>query len=191
MMSYVPKKSKAVVLLSSMHKSPDVVVEIKHKPNMILFYNETKGGVDSLDQLAHRYTVKRRTKRWPLVYFMNIVDIAALATYIIWLGKNPLWRNKQKTKRRQFLLQLGEILTEPNIRRRMLSNTREQLRSDFANAGYTPDQPTTSSLVAQPAKKKRCHSCARNKDRKVKTSCSKCFKPTCPEHGHFVCNDCN
>ncbi|XP_067671704.1 piggyBac transposable element-derived protein 4-like [Haliotis asinina] len=63
MVSYVPKKSKAVILLSTMHNSPDVIVDKNHKPEMILFYDETKGGVESLDQLAHPYGVKRKTKR--------------------------------------------------------------------------------------------------------------------------------
>ncbi|XP_046575728.1 piggyBac transposable element-derived protein 4-like [Haliotis rubra] len=190
MVSYVPKKSKAVILLSTMHSSPDVIVDKNHKPEMILFYNETKGGVDSLDQLAHRYSVKRKTNRWPVVYFMNMVDIAAIAAYIIWLGKNPLWQNKQRTRRRHFLLELGEALTGPNIQRRMASNTREQLRCDFANAGYTAEVRTTSSEASPPAKKRRCHSCPRSSDRKVKTCCTKCMKPTCPQHGRFVCHDC-
>ena len=47
LVSYSPKKGKTVVLLSSMHVgSTDVSEEIPHKPEVILFYNNTKSGVD-------------------------------------------------------------------------------------------------------------------------------------------------
>ena len=40
-------------------------------------YKETKAGVDTLDQVVRFYTTKRRSKRWPVVIFYNIMDIAA------------------------------------------------------------------------------------------------------------------
>eukprot|EP00064_Thunnus_orientalis_P025106 superscaffoldBa00011911_g25432 len=53
MVSYVRKKGKAVVLLSTMHH--DKVVDEnsrKKKPEVITFYNKTKGGVDTTDQMV-------------------------------------------------------------------------------------------------------------------------------------------
>lgn len=48
--SYVPKRNPSVVLLSSMHHSHTVDID-SGKPEIILFYNETKGAVDTIDQL--------------------------------------------------------------------------------------------------------------------------------------------
>ena len=55
--SYLPKKNKKIVtLLTTQHDQPDVVVEKKCKPEAILFYNDTKGGVDTLDWMDKKYT---------------------------------------------------------------------------------------------------------------------------------------
>ena len=53
--SYVPKKGKAVVLLSTVHHD-DTVTAIAGKPEMIINYNEIKGAVDTLDKIVHAYS---------------------------------------------------------------------------------------------------------------------------------------
>ena len=41
-------------------------------------------------KILAEYTVKQRTTRWPLAFcFFNIVDIASLASYIIYMEHNP------------------------------------------------------------------------------------------------------
>ena len=67
--SYVAKKKKAVVLLSSMHMSGEVEETQLVKPEIIKYYNKTKSGVDTMDKMLGEYTVKRRTLRWPLPFF--------------------------------------------------------------------------------------------------------------------------
>ena len=54
-------------------------------------YNATKGGVDSLDELVTGYSCKRRTLRWTLVIFFNILDIFAYNAFVIWMPLNPDW----------------------------------------------------------------------------------------------------
>nr|XP_004208062.2 piggyBac transposable element-derived protein 4-like [Hydra vulgaris] len=49
--SYVPKKNKAVILLSTFQYSNDIVMDHNEKPCIILDYNKYKGGVDTLDQI--------------------------------------------------------------------------------------------------------------------------------------------
>ncbi len=53
MVSYVPKKGKAVVLLSSMHDDKVVDDGVKRKPEIIQHYKRMKGGVDMMDQMVH------------------------------------------------------------------------------------------------------------------------------------------
>ncbi|KAK9513200.1 hypothetical protein VZT92_026754 [Zoarces viviparus] len=53
MVSYVPKKGKAVVLLSTMHDDRAVDDNsVKKKPEVIQYYNQTKSGVDTMDQMV-------------------------------------------------------------------------------------------------------------------------------------------
>lgn len=48
LMGYVQKKGKSVVLLSTMHNDKAVdESNQKKKPDVIQFYNKTKGGVDT------------------------------------------------------------------------------------------------------------------------------------------------
>ena len=81
-----------------MHDDAAVDDTPKRKPEMVWYYNRTKGGVDKMDQLAHTYTVKRRTKRWPLVVFMNLLDIAAIAAYTAWTVKFAAWNVKDSSR---------------------------------------------------------------------------------------------
>jgi hypothetical protein len=62
LVSYVPKKNKSVVLLSSLHHDSAICSD-SGKPEIIAFYNKTKGAVDMLDKMYARYTVQRATHR--------------------------------------------------------------------------------------------------------------------------------
>ena len=69
--SYVPKKNKPVILLSTVHSDTAVNVDEQKKPHMIMYYNKYKIGVDTMDQMVSRYTCHRRTQRWPLAIFFQ------------------------------------------------------------------------------------------------------------------------
>ncbi len=62
--SYVPKKGKPVVLLSSMHHDDEIDVNNSNKIAIIMHYNATKSGMDNLDHLARFYSCKRKTLKW-------------------------------------------------------------------------------------------------------------------------------
>ena len=75
MVSRHPKRSKFVLLLSSLHHNSNIAES--GKPEIGEFYNKTKAGVDALDQKVRHYTTYRKTYRWPLAVFYNILDISA------------------------------------------------------------------------------------------------------------------
>lgn len=52
LVSYVPKKGKNVLVLSTAHKEPKVEDGGKRKPQMILDYNKSKGAGGHLDQVS-------------------------------------------------------------------------------------------------------------------------------------------
>ena len=55
---YKCKPNKNVVLLSSLHQSVGVASNPKKIPETMEFYNSTKYGVDVVDQMARKYSVK-------------------------------------------------------------------------------------------------------------------------------------
>ena len=95
------KKNKAVLLLSTMHNSISVTDDDEKKPEINIFYNETKGGVDCLDMLVHNYMSKRQTRRWPMSFFHNLVDVVGVPASIVWTCQHPKW-NAHKTNASYF-----------------------------------------------------------------------------------------
>ncbi|GFN81878.1 PiggyBac transposable element-derived protein 4 [Plakobranchus ocellatus] len=78
--SHHSKKGKNVLLLSTMH-SVSERCEARGKPEIVLTYNKSKGGVNTMDQMAYAFT--ERTKRWLLVALFNITDLSTNDTRVI------------------------------------------------------------------------------------------------------------
>jgi hypothetical protein len=196
LVSYVPKINKAVLLLSSKHHDLKVDTE-NGKPHIILDYNKTKGAVDTVDQMCHKYSVRRGTRRWPLCVFYNMLDIAALNALVIWKEKNPDWNKNKRFKRRLFLEELGTCLISHLLEVR--SQTSKFLHKDVQNAiavmGYPRMEKALEELneASTDSKRKRCSFCDRSKDRKTLNKCYKCSEPVCNEHSvkQLFCNTCS
>lgn len=114
MVSYIPKKNKTVILLSTMH-SQGVDEETK-KPEIILSYNSTKGGVDTFDQLCHSTTVSRKTRRWPLRILYGMLDIAGVNSFVIYKHNAS---NDKAPKHSDFLKGLALSLVEEHLKKRI------------------------------------------------------------------------
>ncbi|XP_055356458.1 uncharacterized protein LOC129601623 [Paramacrobiotus metropolitanus] len=113
LVSYVPKKGKAVMLLSSFHHSDATAETAEQKPEIILTYNATKAGVDTVDQLVQYYTVKRITRRWPMSAYYNIIDISAINAFVVY-SEMPQFA---KSPRREFLKTLAYSLVREKAQR--------------------------------------------------------------------------
>ena len=71
LVSYVPRKNKSVVLLSSSHvQFLEGELSATGKPRIILEYNATKGGADTIDQIRQEYSCARATRRWTMAQFV-------------------------------------------------------------------------------------------------------------------------
>nr|XP_023026647.1 piggyBac transposable element-derived protein 4-like [Leptinotarsa decemlineata] len=62
LVSYIPKKNKNILLVSGIHFD-DKIDENTNKPEIIIDYNQTKGGVDCVDKLCAAYDVSRNSRR--------------------------------------------------------------------------------------------------------------------------------
>lgn len=118
MVSYVLKKNKVVRVLSTYILDNSLSDKHHRKLIMILHYNDTKGRIDNADKLICEYSCARRISRWTFRLFMNMLDIAALNSYIIWITKNPDWNETKHSRRYHFLLALGKEISLEHITRR-------------------------------------------------------------------------
>ena len=83
LVSYAPCRNRYVFLLSSSHGrgviSPG---DPQLRPQMILDYNGGKGGEDQMDENVGEFSCIRKTVRWPLLVFFNIIDVACNNAFI-------------------------------------------------------------------------------------------------------------
>ncbi|UYV75169.1 hypothetical protein LAZ67_12002726 [Cordylochernes scorpioides] len=179
LVSYVSKRGKSVILLSTMHPTATIDEETneKKKPEMITFYNMTKGGVYLLDQKTSLYSVGRRTKRWPLCIFFELLNIAGINCKLLFDGDQP--QNIYKG-RKDFLKALSlELVTEYHHIRSTTKSFSKPLRSIVRKHAEDIPEPLSKA-------QKRCHLCSYKKDRKTKTLCQKCQKNVCKEHSIII-----
>ena len=78
----------------------------KKNPKQYFFYNETKVGVDVLDQMSRCYSVKAGSRHWPIHVFYNVIDMALINSWIIY--KHVCNSN---ISRRMFIQRVSKELT--------------------------------------------------------------------------------
>ena len=158
---YWPKKDCVVNMLSTMHSLVEKASNsAEKKPEVILYSNSTKSGVDILDNMVQTYTCKRMTRRWSVALFYNIIEVSAVNAYVVWQqlhGKNN--RMFSKKRRRKFLILLGKELAGMSMQKRRAI----QFQSNKKRTAATENQATK-------AKKARYYLCERSKDRQMQTS---------------------
>ncbi|EFN81797.1 hypothetical protein EAI_04159, partial [Harpegnathos saltator] len=187
LLSHIPKKNKIAIVASSYSKTTEVT---NGKPNIIIHYNKTKGGTDSFDQLCHAYTVTKRTNRWPMRYFFDILDQAALNTRIL---LNCLRQNldQNKIRAKYSLEDLSLHLITPYLRSRI--NNPSLCRDLRIAIGAILDIDEVESKGEErpylPVKT-RCGLCERKTDRKTKELCPSCRRPMCNTHRVYMCVEC-
>ena len=166
---YQCKKSKSVNILSSLHPNVAIPSENnpKKKPETVLFCNETKVGVDVLDQMSRCYSVKAGSRRWPIHVFYNVIDMALINSWIIY--KHVC---NSSISRRMFIQRVSEELTEGTPNKRLQTE---------GNAAVAECAPT-------PKKRKTC--CGKGCRNRATDICVICKKTVCGKCQTKQCKTC-
>lgn len=147
---------------------------------MILDYNIGKCGVDTLDQLVRTYNCYRTTNRWPVVLFMNLLNISAYNALVLFLSIHPEYEQRSGQPRKRFLIRLAKSLIG------IQHAPQLPLRAVLQAAGA----PAVGPQPAVAPKQRRCDFCPRHRDRKTKTICKDCKRPLCSQHAVIKCPNC-
>lgn len=189
LVSFKSKKTKIVSLLSTMHEKPVINPRTK-KPEIIETYNATKGGVDSLDQMCKNYSCKRKTARWPLIVFFDILDISGINSFVIYT-QNASKHNRKIYTRCDYLIELAEELIKPWMKCRLqIASLPKTLRARIIDDLGEENAPATS-VAGTTGKRTTCAICPAKKRRMTENYCVKCAKPFCKEHRALICTQCN
>ena len=181
-------KSKKVQLLTTIHHKPSVME--KSKTDIQMFYNAAKGGVDTFDQLCANTSCIRGTRRWPMCFFYNIVNLAYTNSYIL---HQVQCKGGITFTRKAFGLKLAEHLT------RLWALSRLQQKTMHRDVRFliglvfnvNSDIPIDDVEGEGPKKRNRCHMCPRASNKKSRVTCVRCKKTTCPDHYNVVCKKCS
>lgn len=185
LVSFVPKKGKAVLLVSSMHSSPAQDAEV-NKPEIISFYNNTKSGVDSLDEKCVTYCTGRRTRRWPMAIMFRIMDISAVNAFIL----HQAARDNPQQTRLQFMKNLAKQLVTEELERRLgNSRLRQEVRISIRKI-LGKEEEQIASGTDKLSTRKYCSICPKKLKRKTSTICKCCKQPVCGQCSSAVCHNC-
>ena len=172
---YQAKQKKSFCLLSSMHSLADVdASNEKKKPEMILFYNSNKVGIDCFDQMARLYTTRSASRRWPVAVWGNILDIAAINFYVLYKKLT-----NERIIRRQFILMLVENLLGkaepcPSNSNRQFKGDGEEVRKQRKCHGVCCNNKTVSTCIL--CQKLTCGKCSQDNFRVTHVKCLACVK---------------
>jgi hypothetical protein len=172
--AYVSWKYRSVLLLSSGHYSVSVdSCDEKLKSLMIMEYNKAKGRVDTFYQNIDEYSCRRKTTRWPLLLYYNILDVSAFNAFLL------MRANGYTKSRSEFIRNLTLQLATPFVSRRVLAQrTTTDAKARAALIGiYSP--PTVIQLAETTSSNPgRCRMCGKN----TRSRCDACGKSCCPSH---------
>jgi hypothetical protein len=174
MVTYIPRKYRSVVLLSSSHFSAEIDdSQDRSKPMMILDYNKCKGGVDTLDENIEEFTCRRKTTRWPLLLYFNILDVATFNAFLL------MRANGYSKSRAEFIRNLTLQLATALINERVLAQRTSRDAKECA-AVIGIHAPATVVTLGEPTtcNPGRCRICGKN----ARSRCNVCGKPCCTSH---------
>lgn len=207
LVSHAPKPNKVVLLMSTQHHAPMVDAH-SGKPEIMLFYNSTKGGVDVLDAMVEKCMGKPPLNRWPTAVLFFLLGVAQVnSTTILLLNRGHGTSEVSNGVRREMAFSLARGLVMPHIQDRVANPTG--LNSDITMAiSYvtgTSQSQIQQRRVTQAVTRGRCVACLgelkgsagfrQQKDKMPKEPpCEKCQNYVCKRHGKTirVCDpDCN
>lgn len=197
LLSYKPRPSKMVYLLSSCDEE-GTVNPVSKKPHMIEFYNKTKGGVDTFDQMCSVMSCNRKTNRWPMCIFYAMINISCINAYVIYCH-NASTLGQKIMSRRDFMKKLQSELVEPWLKMRLavptmpthiktkIQNILALNRDEGASNSTANLRPTQAQYLN---KRKVCGLCSYKQRRMTKSYCTKCKTAICGEHKADFCLNC-
>ena len=206
--SHCPRRGKLVILASTMHKQ-SLVDQRSKKPETVLFYNSTKGGVDVIDAIIESTGSSCGVvRRWPTRVLTFMVSASCLNAYHVFVTRFPQHRHADGKHggRKAFCRALAEELMIPQVKRREAMyqergslnrvtvnaissvlerdlGSRLECRAGPSHAGNRPDPSHAGP------DRGRCRQCVEESHGQghKKRKSSLCKSTRCDECGQFVC----
>ena len=197
------KPTKHVAIMTTVHNKFTYVEQTKTEAHM--FYNASKGGVDTFDAMCASSDIGRKTVRWPMAVFYGLLNMIVNNAYIIYA--HTAKTEGRRVEKMDFLQDMAYSLSKPLALERLekygrwLSDElKDKIKSNFvqgqqvaaaAAAAVDPEEPFTGWKKGDT--KKRCKYDARSAHYSGKNLChgNECRnQPICQHHSVLLCKDC-
>ena len=196
LVSYLPNTATAkknVLLMPSIHSQPTVVEN--GKPEIIQFYNETKGGTDTFDQMCAHFSCSRKTNRWPMCMFFGIVNAAVVNSFLIYRENTSKAQPGIRIQRKKFMRDLALSMIRPACEERIsVSTLARHIKLSIRQvcpmnlpSSETAEGPSAAEMKEPP---RRCQLCEAKADRNTRFRCHSCKAVVCQHHYYPLCPDC-
>lgn len=198
------KGKKNVLILSTINPILGVTKDDeKKKPAIYKLYDFTKGGTDIVDQKVGTYTVKPKSRRWSISALSYILDTVRVnASTIMALNHN---KDPKSFNSFDFGMELAEALVNPQIERRnkkgLQVGTLKKIGLVTGKSEACPRRSLNDMLPSSSDTPRRCRLCindshgkeqkvAKDKLKKVKSTCQNCGENACRVHLMQLCQGC-
>lgn len=198
------KKKKNVMILSTYRPFLGTTIDDgKNKAMLYKLYDFTKGGTDIVDQRMGFYTSKFKSRKWSMVAFAYILDMARVNSSTLFALNNKIDPLKQDSF--DFGMSLVFGLVGPFVKQRDPANLKPGIKQKIAltlasmgipNA-VTPT-PVNARFPAVGERRRRCKICIEGMEHGVtqdkllsqKSLCQSCGNSTCQKHLVRICHSC-
>lgn len=201
-------KKKHVLLLTTHPFVHGVTKDDGHKkPQIMKYYDFTKGGTDIIDQRMGSLTCKSKSAKWTITAFSYLLDTMRVNSQTIYALNHE--KNPRSVSSPLYLWDLVLELATPHMLRRLQTpgvqdSIKQVIRSLCAIQpvelpAIRPDEVGPSTVDTA----RRCRNCvdeaktdpdgykkAKNRISKVTTVCMACSEHLCKKHMISLCTDC-
>lgn len=171
----------------------DSVISESENPEIVEYFNKTKGGVDTFDQMWKQYSCCRKTESWSLCPFYCILNAAVINSWII--HKDNMDRDGKPTlKRKDYTEKFGMQLIKPHAVTRLNAPDAAPASEWGDNTcGINPSvkvRGTGPTVRDSREPMVRCSKCPSKADKKTRFRCHNCHQPVCPHHYYAFSGTC-
>lgn len=175
------------MLLSTLHH--EAVIGEKAKPEIIHYYNTSKGGVDVLDHMCASYNTSRKTQRWPCCMFFGLLNIASINAFILYNEAGQARTSKDKV-RRIFLQKVAYDLAKPLAQQRVDRRTIHGSLLHCVKECFELQLPPPQQQADGTGGRARCHFCHWKTASRCRSRCFECGQIVCTNHYKLLCPNC-
>ena len=201
------KQKKNVMMLSTLRPILGTTIDDKKdKPALYKLYDFTKGGTDIVDQRMAFYTSKVKSRKWSMVAFSYVLDMARVNSSTLFALNQKIYPLKQNSF--EYEMEVDFELIKPFIIQRNQSRLSAVVKSKMTltfslmnvenPARATRFDNNQNLLPAKSAKRGRCKICISELIPGVhqmslssgKAACQLCGNHVCAKHNIQVCAGC-